>query len=244
MADLFTGIRTIWIDYSYYTVNLVLYWMALAWLLLFDKERKKNQMLLLAVIVPAMIVLFQTANQVTGGGRAFDKLFFLLPTMSLLAYTGVRITEAEQPRKNTWIIILLYAIIIQSGLGLQYDLSVVQGGNHSYKVSTTAGRLADFVEADEAVTDPFLLAPDDISVQIREYDSHIRVAYGAGYAYQYSSDFLNQEGLEAFLQSVEQYGCNMFIIPWEADDDDSYIQSLGYRMVAQYDGYALYALRG
>jgi hypothetical protein len=81
-------------------------------------------------------------------------------------------------------------------------------------------------------------------VQIREYDSQIRVAYGAGYVYQYSSDFLNQEGLEAFLQSVEQFGCNMFIIPWEADDDDSYIQSLGYRMVAQYGGYALYALQG
>jgi hypothetical protein len=218
--------------------------MALAWLMLFDKERKKNQMLLLAVIVPAMIVLFQTANQVTGGGRSFDKLFFLLPTMSLLAYTGVRIAEAGQQRKNTWIIILLYAIIIQSGLGLQYDLSVVQGGNNSYKVSAVVVRFADAIDADESVTDPFLLAPDDISVQIREYDSHIRVAYGAGYVYQYSSDFLNQEGLETFLQSVEQYDCNMFIIPWEADDDDSYIQSLGYRMVAQYGGYALYALQG
>lgn len=227
------SIRGEWQNYSLTTISLVLYWLVLAWLVLFEKEKIKNHMFIYSILVPLMLVALETVGILFLGGRSLGKIFLLLPIGILIPYGGVRITENLLKEKKKWLVILLYAIIIQSGISLRYEAAPLLGGMNIYKVSPDVVKYVRYVNKWAKVEEPYLLAPDEIASQIQEYDVDIRVAYGPGYDYY-------EGNLEQLMRQMDEYQCNCFMVPLEYDDEE-YVKSKGYRLVVTDEGYALYA---
>ena len=230
---LLESIRSNWQSYSLSTISLVLYWLVLAWLLLFEKEKLKNNIYLYAILVPVMLVALEVASGLFLGGRSLGKIFLLLPIGILIPYGGMRASEKFRPGKKKWLVILVYGIIIQSGISMRYETAPMLGGMNIYKVSPDVIQYVEYINEWAEVSEPFLLAPDEIASQIQEYDVNIRVAYGPGYDY-------FDGNLEQLILQMDAFGCNCLIVPLEYDDEE-YVKAHGYRLVVIDEGYALYA---
>lgn len=229
-------VKNIWQAYSATTISLVLYWLAVVWLLVFDKEKKKIDFIVYVIAIPIFVALVQGAGYFLFPDKSVSRVIFLLPIGTLLCYVGTRIgtdPKRAKAKKKAWITILLYGIIIQSGVNLRYSEEVLLGGMNQYKIGPTVCHLAEFITADEELHDPYVLAPNEISTQIQEYDPNIRVYFHDGFVY----SALN---LEIVSMQMDQTGCNCVIVPTEQDVEEFWKEN-GYRMIVIFDGYTVYA---
>lgn len=230
MQDIFESVKNSWQSYGLETVSLVFYWIAVLWFFLYRKDRKQNHLYLFAVGSAVCIVIVQLLLAATGR-TPVQKLFYLLPVALLTAYAGTEICLNAFSAKKKWIIIVLYAIIIQSGTGWRFTTSYLSNYNDD-RISLPVEQIAECIESVEAIENPFVLAPEEVASQIQEYDADIRVAYGEGYQY-------TENNLEQLLYEMETYGCNMLIIRHEYDDE-AYMKKLGLQQVIIFYGYSIY----
>jgi hypothetical protein len=187
-----------------------------------------------------MITALLTLNLRFGGGGTFEKGFYLLPCLALFCYVGTDLGTEVLKNKKTWIIAVLYAIIIQAGASMQYDIAAPRGLTSLHKVEYTTIWLADYI-SEHCSKEIYMFAPQEIACGIQEYEPDIRVAYGEGFDY-------DADDLAALLVRMDEYGCNCLVVPWEdqVNDDGSeketaeYIMSTGYRKLVLYDGYTVY----
>jgi hypothetical protein len=219
-----------WESISTTTINLILYWLAAAWILLFEK--KKGVFSWSALVMPVGIAGMALLSALFLGNRFQDKIVLLLPTALVLCYAGVGIAH-NADLKKTWLIVVMYAIIIQAGLNLRYDGSIFQVNRNPYRVSDTVIRIADAILADEELESPYLIAPDEIASQIQEYNTDIRVIYGLDFVY-------DSQDVEGLLINMDNFECNCLVVP-EQEAADEQILSAGYRTVMTYQGYKIYA---
>ncbi len=233
MSALFESIRLAWNSYSMTTINMILYWLAMVWLFLFEKKKKENILFWYAAFIPVMLLLMQISCFYLLPGRSLGKMFLLLPVGILMSYTAVRIAESGRGTKKTWIIVLLYAIMIQAGITMRYNSSVLQGGLNCYKISPSVEWMAYYIGEDEKLNEPYVLAPSQIASQIQEYDASIRVAYGEGYSY-------TGKDLDELLTEMDSVGCNCLIVRYD-EEKEEYIKHKGYRLIVIHDNYAIYA---
>ena len=231
MREVFESIKSSWQSFGLDTVSLVFYWLAIAWFLLYRKDRKNNNIYLYAVFITLLVIGLQAVLAVLGRAP-MDKLFYLLPEAILVGYVSVEIFADRIPVKKKWIIILLYAIIIQAGMGWRFTTDYAFANYNDRKISSTVMQMADCIEAVEEIDEPVLLAPEEIATQIQEYDTDIKVAYGEGYHY-------SEDNLEQLVYEMTTYGCNFAVIKHVYDDED-WMKEQGFTQVIIFDGYSLY----
>ena len=226
------GIRNSWLSFGRDTVYISLLFLAVIWIFLYEKNRTENSLFLYTVCSVFLILVLQLLSMAVLHRDMMPKTYYLIPYAPIVSYVGVRLAELPILRKNKWIIIILYAIIIQSGIGLEYHSASLFGNYNDKKVSQTVMRMAGCVKEAAGEEEPFLLAPGEIASQIQEYDVDIRVAYGATYNYP-------AEHTELLLELMGTYGSNCLILK-EEYDDEKLLKSKGYRLVIIFDGYSLY----
>ena len=226
------GIRNSWLSFGRDTVYISLLFLAVIWIFLYEKNRAQNNLFLYTVCSVFLILVLQLLSMAALHRDMMPKTYYLIPYAPIVSYVGVRLAELPILRKNKWIIIILYAIIIQSGIGLEYHSASLFGNYNDKKVSQTVMRMAGCVKEAAGNDEPFLLAPSEIASQIQEYDVDIRVAYGATYNYP-------AEHTELLLELMEEYGGNCLILK-EEYDDEKLLKSKGYRLAIIFDGYSLY----
>lgn len=227
------SIRSDWLGYSMSTISVVLFFGVIAWVILFEKEKINNHIFIYSILVTFFLVVTQVAVYFFLGNRSLEKMFYLLPVGMLIPYGGVLIWRKLRQDKKRWVAIWLYAIIVQSAIGLRYTSATVQGGMNIYKISPDVMLYASYIKEDAGGDEAFLLAPEKVASQIQEYDVDIRVAYGPGYEYYYGN-------LEQLLLQMDAFGCNYLLVPMEYNDEE-YVKSRNYRLVVIFKGHALYA---
>ncbi len=231
MQEVFESIKNNWQTFEIDTVSLVFYWLAIAWFILYRKDRKRKNIYLYSVFITLLVIFLQGALTILGR-PPMAKLYYLLPEAILVGYVSVEIFTKTMTAKKKWIIVLLYAIIIQAGTGWRFTTDYAFANYNDRKISSTVIQMADCIEGVERVKEPFLLAPEEISTQIQEYDTDIKVAYGEGYNY-------SEDNLENILYEMETYGCNFVIVKHVYDDED-WMKEQGLTQVIIFDGYSLY----
>lgn len=231
MTNVIKTIIDNWHAYGVQTTHMVLYWIALVWIYLYDRRQGNARLPLQAVFSFLGITAIMAAGRIFLGGYLPYKIFLILPTAVLLAYVGVELLGRTELLKKRWIIILLYAIIIQAGIGLRYEPEFLTGAPNTYKISASVIGLDHYIRQ---IDQPFLLAPSEVAASIQEYDPGVRVAYGEGYGYA-------EGNLLALIESAEGYGCNCLLLRSETADME-YMQSQGYELVVILEGYHLYRL--
>lgn len=229
MTEIIKTITGNWQLYSGQVIHIVLYWIALVWIFLYDRERRKNLLYLYAIWTFLGITGIMAIGKILLGGYMPFKIFMILPTAVLLAYVGVELAERLKGSKKKWIIAGLYVIIIQAGIGMKYVPDFLSGAPNVYKISASIPQLDSYVRQ---VENPFLLAPPEVASQIQEYDTGVRVAYGDGYSYA-------DGNVGALLDAAAQYGCNCIMIRSEYVDME-YMEEQGYRLIVILEGYHLY----
>ncbi len=230
MVNALISIKDSWINYGTDTIHIALYFLALFWLMLYGKKKRENNLYWYAILSVAMIFGLQLLMTLLHR-QTMPKTYYLLPFAILTAYVAVEISDRLILRKNKWIIVFLYAIIIQAAIGFEYTDEYFALYYNDQKISSTAMQMAELIEQVEEIEEPFLLAPEDVASQIQEYDVNIRVAYGYGYTY--------ADSLEQLLDKRMEYGCNFLVVPHEKDNEE-YMKEIGYQQVAIFDGYSLY----
>ena len=179
---------------------------------------------------PGAILIYSIVRAIMGGYLPY-KIFLILPTAALLSYVGVELLGRTERLKKRWIIVVLYVIIIQAGIGLRYEPEFLTGAPNAYKISASVIGLDNYIRE---IEEPFLLAPSEVAASIQEYDPGVRVAYGEGYGYV-------ENNLTGLLAAAKEYGCNCLLVRSQTADME-YMQSQGYELVVILEGYHLYRL--
>lgn len=234
MAEALENVKQIWENYSLTTISLVLYWLSLVWLILYKKDIRKSTLFIYALLIPAMVAVLQLAGILSPGEHSPDKLMYVFPTAILICYVGTEIGGGRRAAKKTWILIALYAIIIQTGMSLRYDEKLLVEGMNTYKVSSPVWKLSECINGDPNISEPYVLAPDEIACQIQEMDSNIRTVYGN---YDYTS-----RSLEELLFDMIQLDCNCLVLRYSEETVEYMKNRDDYRLVAVVENeYVLYA---
>lgn len=230
MLDLLESVINSWKSYGINTVSIIFYWIAVAWFFLYREDRKKQNIYLYALLSAGLVTVVQCITAKSNPAVS-QKAFYLLPIALVTAYAGVEIFSKTLKGKKKWIIIVLYAIIIQSGTGWRFTTEYLSNYNIEH-VSLPVGQIAECIENVQQIEQPYVLAPVEVASQLQEYDVNIRVAYGDGY--QYTEDDLKQ-----LLYEMQTYGCNMLIVKHQYDDEE-YMKKIGMQQVIIFYGYSIY----
>ena len=219
MANIIESIAGNWHAYGIQTVHMVLYWLALVWIYLYDRRQGNANLPFYAVYSFLGITAIMAAGIIFLGGYLPYKIFLILPTAALLSYVGVELLGRTERLKKRWIIVVLYVIIIQAGIGLRYEPEFLTGAPNAYKISASVIGLDNYIRE---IEEPFLLAPSEVA------------AYGEGYGYE-------ENNLLGLLAAAKDYGCNCLLVRSQTADME-YMQSQGYELVVILEGYHLYRL--
>ena len=233
---MFETIKMIWQNYNLTGIPFVLIGISIAWILLFGKSKTEWRLLEVTLIFIIGIFGIQIAD---GCFHEESYNFELLVSGSvsvLICYAGVSmISRAITNWNNKTIVLacLLFLLVFQSGLNLKYDFSaVIEKIKNPYKVSEATIQIADSIKADGKIDLLYLIAPDEITSQIQEYDSDFRVVPGLSIYYQGNDVY-------GLLVAMDNTGCSCLVLP-EDISDDGYMNENGYRKVSICDGYVIY----
>ena len=232
MVSLLENIKNSWLSFGLGYVHIIVLYIALVWIFLYKKEKKKNNLYQFTLWGIFMVLGLQVVSLLLLKRGTMPKMYYLIPYALVIAYTGVEVCEQIKLRKNKWILIVLYAIIIQAGICLEYTGDFFLANYNIEKISSTVIRMAECIECIPMEESAYLYAPEEIASQIQEQDVRIRVAYGENYTY-YESN------VKLLLEAMEQYNCNCLVVK-EQYDDEEYIKENGYELIIIFDGYSLY----
>ena len=230
MLDLLESVINSWKSYGINTVSIIFYWIAVAWFFLYREDRKKQNIYLYALLSAGLVTVVQCITA-KSNPAVTQKAFYLLPIALVTAYAGVEIFSKTLKGKKKWIIIVIYAIIIQSGTSWRFTTEYLSNYNIEH-VSLPVGQIAECIENVQQIEQPYVLAPEEVASQLQEYDVNIRVAYGDGYQY-------TEDDLEQLLYEMRTYGCNMLIVKHQYDDEE-YMKKIGMQQVIIFYGYSIY----
>ena len=140
MLDLLESVINSWKSYGINTVSIIFYWIAVAWFFLYREDRKKQNIYLYALLSAGLVTVVQCITA-KSNPAVTQKAFYLLPIALVTAYAGVEIFSKTLKGKKKWIIIVLYAIIIQSGTSWRFTTEYVSNYNRE-QVSLPGGQIA------------------------------------------------------------------------------------------------------
>ena len=233
MLDLLESVINSWKSYGINTVSIIFYWIAVAWFFLY---RKKQNIYLYALLSAGLVTVVQCITA-KSNPAVTQKAFYLLPIALVTAYAGVEIFSKTLKGKKKWIIIVLYAIIIQSGTGWRFTTEYLSNYNIEH-VSLPVGQIAECIENVQQIEQPYVLAPEEVASQLQEYDVNIRVAYGEALL-KNNIEVYTEDDLEQLLYEMQTYGCNMLIVKHQYDDEE-YMKKIGMQQVIIFYGYGIY----
>ncbi|MCC3340700.1 MAG: hypothetical protein ACLT9M_12570 [Anaerobutyricum hallii] len=153
--------------------------------------------------------------------------------LNIVSVVGVAMTDYLiniPSKKEKIIVIVIYILLIQAGMGLNYTSQHLEFITNSYKISNEVMEIAEQLEF---VEKPRVLAPEEVAGELREYDTRFAVIYGEGLSF-------TQENLEQLQIETESYGCNCLVINSEYDNIE-FFNSIGFSKIYNTEHYEVYA---
>ena len=153
--------------------------------------------------------------------------------LNIVSVVGVAMTDYLiniPSKKEKIIVIVIYILLIQAGMGLNYTSQHLEFITNSYKISNEVMEIAEQLEF---VEKPRVLAPEQVAGELREYDTRFAVIYGEGLSF-------TQENLEQLQMETDSYGCNCLVINSEYDNIE-FFNSIGFSKIYNTEHYEVYA---
>ena len=212
MSGLWEDIKNAYFSYNGMGTNVFFLFVAIFYFLIINKKRQRN-----LLIYEIFGILFLMTPGIANGilnmsGQNTDYLINI-PT-----------------KKEKIIVIVIYILLLQAGMGLNYTSQHLEFITNSYKISNEVMEIAEQLEF---VEKPRVLAPEQVAGELREYDTRFAVIYGEGLSF-------TQENLEQLQMETDSYGCNCLVINSEYDNIE-FFNSIGFSKIYNTEHYEVYA---
>lgn len=204
MSGLWEDIKNAYFSYNGMGTNVFFLFVAIFYFLITNKKRQRN-----LLIYEIFGILFLMTPGIANGilnmsGQKTDH-WMVYGILNIVSVVGVAMTDylINIPTKKEKIMfIVIYILLIQAGMGLNYTSQHLEFITNSYKISNEVMEIAEQLEF---VEKPRVLAPEEVAGELREYDTRFAVIYGEGLSF-------TQENLEQLQIETESYGCNCLVI--------------------------------
>lgn len=115
------------------------------------------------------------------GTDVYWRMFWLLPSTMMIAYVFTKVCNSTKDKLSKVAAPFVIAFIIMS-LGLPiYNETYFQASNNLYKINPYTIEICDIVEKhaeENGVEQRGVIAPDEIIIEMKEYDGVVRIPYG------------------------------------------------------------------
>ena len=216
MSGLWEDIKNAYFSYNGMGTNVFFLFVAIFYFLITNKKRQRN-----LLIYEIFGILFLMTPGIANG------------ILNIVAVVGVVMTDYLiniPTKKEKIIVIVIYILLLQAGMGLNYTSQHLEFITNSYKISNEVMEIAEQLEF---VEKPRVLAPEQVAGELREYDTRFAVIYGEGLSF-------TQENLEQLQMETDSYGCNCLVINSEYDNIE-FFNSIGFSKIYNTEHYEVYA---
>ena len=182
MSGLWEDIKNAYFSYNGMGTNVFFLFVAIFYFLIINKKRQRN-----LLIYEIFGILFLMTPGIANGilnmsGQKTDH-WMVYGILNIVSVVGVAMTDYLiniPSKKEKIIVIVIYILLLQAGLGLNYTSQHLEFITNSYKISNEVMEIAEQLEF---VEKPRVLAPEQVAGELREYDTRFAVIYGEGLSF-------------------------------------------------------------
>lgn len=166
-------------------MQMALFFACLIYLMVQKREKEKRDLFvgyaLLFFILCFFPVTAKIIMKVCIGEEVYWRMFWLLPTAAVIAYTGVQILmQMENKAKRYVLLVVMFVVIAMTGTNV-YNRTIFDKKQNNYKIPSDTIEICDLIEADAAangIEKKKLIVPNELLETIRQYDANILMPYG------------------------------------------------------------------
>ena len=256
MREILNVVMSMYDEYNGTGMQMALFFACLIYLLVQKKDQEKRYVflgytLLFFVIcfcpVTAKVIMICIEESV------YWRIFWLLPTVIVTAYTSVRIIMQAEEKKKRYLLLGVMLLVVGMTGSTVYNSTIFTRKQNNYKLPQDVVDICDMIEEDAAangLTHRKLITGNELVPFIRQYDAQILMPYGrettrggktenendAQIFRIMSSDVKDWEAL-AWYAAMED--CNYLAYPLEGGTADELL-SYGYSIVGDNGAYRVY----
>ena len=232
MSGLWEDIKNAYFSYNGMGTNVFFLFVAIFYFLIINKKRQRN-LLIYEIFGILFLMTPGIANGILNMSGQNTDHWMVYGILNIVAVVGVVMTDYLiniPTKKEKIIVIVIYILLLQAGMGLNYTSQHLEFITNSYKISNEVMEIAEQLEF---VEKPRVLAPEQVAGELREYDTRFAVIYGEGLSF-------TQENLEQLQMETDSYGCNCLVINSEYDNIE-FFNSIGFSKIYNTEHFEVYA---
>ena len=185
MRETVRAVLSMYDSYNGTGMQMALFFSCLIYLAVQKKEKEKQYLFagytLLFFIICFFPVTAKIIMEVCIGEEVYWRMFWLLPTTVVTAYTAVQILmQAEGKIKRYLLLLAMFTVVMLTG-SIVYNGTVFDRKQNWYKLPQDTVDICDIIEQDAAengISGKKLITVNDLVSSIRQYDANILMPYG------------------------------------------------------------------
>lgn len=185
MADIVNSSKYMYELYFLNGIYLAFYVLSLLYLLVYEKNKltKKlfiGQVLLFSVIYWCPVTAYIIAEYCIGR-EVYWRMFWLLSVTILIAYVMTKIWKDAKGRMTQICVFFILVFVISNFGNIVYNETTFVESTNPYKLNQNVIEVCDAVKVhaqENGVTEYGIIAPNELVMEIRQYDGLMRMPYG------------------------------------------------------------------
>ena len=169
MSGLWEDIKNAYFSYNGMGTNVFFLFVAIFYFLIINKKRQRN-LLIYEIFGILFLMTPGIANGILNMSGQNTDHWMVYGILNIVAVVGVVMTDYLiniPTKKEKIIVIVIYILLLQAGMGLNYTSQHLEFITNSYKISNEVMEIAEQLEF---VEKPRVLAPEQVAGELREYD--------------------------------------------------------------------------
>ena len=237
-------------------MQMALFFACLIYLIVQKKEKEKQYLFAGYTLLFFIICFFPVTAKVIMaciGQEVYWRLFWLLPTVIVTAYTAVQVLlQMDGKIKRYLLLFVMLTVVVMTGT-IVYNGTVFDRKQNWYKLPQDTVDICDIIERDAAengILHKKLITTNDLVISIRQYDAQIRMPYGNEVVVGDKAESENaaqifrimgseNKNWEALLWYAAMEDCNYFAYPTDEITTD-YLISMGLCKVGGNETYSVF----
>lgn len=241
MQQILTTIRDAYTAYSGFGINLALVWIAVIYLYIQEENKQKRNFMYFVLVMMFLLLNPFTANNIVTfymENESYHRIFAIIPAAALIAYAMTKAVSEEKKKTTRLTLLGGFIVILLISVNFNFTTENIAMAENRYKVSDETWELQQIVSR---MGDVYVIAPREVSEQLREYDVSFRVMGGDEEKWGIINDISqNWSDSEKIRDYALAYGANCIICP--KGEETGVLDAESFSLVAETENYWVYVV--